>query len=56
MIYKSCQLKTPTGMKSYHHLWVYTEKESSAWDKVWSGTWPSKASIMAFGGRDLGRF
>ena len=30
-----------------------TNKVLSAWTEVWSGAWPSRASIMAPGGRDL---
>ena len=56
MIYSSHQMKPSTRIKPYRHLWVYTEKGSSAWTEVWSGTWPSRASIMAPGGRDLADF
>ena len=56
MIYSSYQVQATTKIKSYSDLWVWTEKESRAWGMVWDGTWPSRASIMAPGGRDLGRF
>jgi len=41
--------------ESYCDLGMYVHKVPSAWTEVWSGTWPSRASIMAPGGRDLGR-
>ena len=37
-------------------LGVYVDKVLSAWTEVWTGTWPSRASIMAPGGRDLDDF
>ena len=35
---------------------IYIKKAVSAWTEVWSNTWPSRASIMAPGVRDLGEF
>ena len=40
----------------YGDLDGYTNKDASAWGKVWSGTWPSRASLMATGGRNLSDF
>jgi len=37
-------------------LGVCVNKVLSAWTEVWTGSWPSRASIMAPGGRDLGGF
>ena len=36
----------------YIHLGVYINKVLSAWTEVWSGTWPSTASITAPEGLD----
>ena len=55
MIAFSYQVKTITWIKSYLYLWVYTQKGFSAGGTVWSSPWPSRPSIMAPGGRDLGR-
>ena len=40
----------------YVRLLPCPNKVLSAWTEVWTGTWPSTASIMAPGGRDLGDF
>ena len=56
VICSSYQVKLSTCVKSYRHLWVYTEKECSAWIKVSTGTCPSTGPIMAPGGRNLGHF
>ena len=38
------------------HLLPCTRKVFSAWTEVWFGTWPSRASMMAPGCRDLDDF
>ena len=40
----------------YIRLLPCASKVFSAWTEVWTGAWPSTASIMAPGGRDLGDF
>ena len=40
----------------YSDLGTYVNKVLSAWTEVWTGAWPSRASIMAPGGRDLDDF
>ena len=37
----------------YHYLGTSARKVPSAWTEVWSGTWPSMASMMTPKGRDL---
>ena len=54
MIYSSYQVQQTTWLKSFRFLFTYPRKDSSAWTEVWSISWPSTASIMAPGGRDLG--
>ena len=54
-------INNSTSMTNYCNgphgdLGVYVDKVLSAWTEVWTGTWPSRASIMAPGCRDLGRF
>ena len=56
VIHSSYQVKTTTYLKSSLLLCTYPRKVFSAWTEVWSGAWPSTASIMAPGGRDLGDF
>ena len=56
VIYSSYQVQGTTCLKSFHFLCTYPGKVFSAWTEVWTGTWPSSASIMASGGRDLGDF
>ena len=56
MIYSSYQVNVSTCLKSFHFLCTYPGKVFSAWAEVWSMSWPSTASIMAPGGRDLGNF
>ena len=40
----------------YGDLAICVSKVRSAWTEVWSGSYRSRSSIMAPGGRDLGRF
>ena len=56
VIYSSCQQQPATRIKPYSDVCIEVKKESSAWGKVWSGTWTSRASIMAPGGHDLGSY
>ena len=51
VIYSSRHMERNPEVKSYRHLYGYTKKGFSAWTEVWSGAWPSTASIMAPGGR-----
>ena len=54
VISSSYQVKTTTYLKSSLFLFTYARKVFSAWTEVWTIPWPSAASIMAPGGRDLG--
>ena len=56
VIHSSYQVKTTTYLKSSLFLFTYARKVFSAWAEVWSGAWPSTASIMAPEDRDLGDF
>ena len=56
VISSSYQVKTTTYLKSSLFLFPYPRKVFSAWTEVSSSAWPSAASIMAPGGRDLGDF
>ena len=56
VIYSSYHVQQTTCLKSFHFLWTYPRKDSSAWTEVWTGTWPPTASIMAPGVGDLGKF
>ena len=44
------------ALHSQYPLSMVSNKVSEASTKVWTSTWPYRASIMAPGGRDLGRF
>ena len=56
VIYSSYQVMATTCLKLFLFLWVYAKKGFSSGGTVWSATWPSRASITAPGGRDLGDF
>ena len=56
VIYHSHHVNTNPEIKPYRYLCTYPSKDSSAWTEVWSIAWPSKASIIAPGGRNLGGF
>ena len=56
MIYIAYQVQATTKIKPYSDVGISVKTESSAWGKVWSGTWTSRASIMAPGGHDLGSY
>ena len=55
-VYNSYQVDSFNWVKSYLYLWTYKKKGFSSGGTVWSGTWPSTASITAFVGRDLRKF
>ncbi len=40
----------------YIPLPLCASKVLSAWTEVWTGTWPSRAKVLAPEGRDLGDF
>ena len=42
------KVKSTTYLKSFHFLCTYPRKLFSAWTEVWTGTWPSTASITVF--------
>ena len=56
VIDSSYQVDATTCLKSFHFLCAYPRKVVSAWTEVWTGAWPSTASIMAPGGRKPGDF
>ena len=56
VIYIAYQVQATTKIKPYSDVGISVKTESSAWGKVWSGTWTSRASIMAPGGHDLGSY
>ena len=56
VIYRSDEVQQTTCLKSLHFLCAYPSKVFSAWTEVWSIPWPSTASTMSPGGRDLGDF
>ena len=56
MIYSSYQVQQATCLKSFLFLCTHPRKVFSAWAEVWVVPWPSTASIIAPGGRDLGDF
>ena len=53
---RSYQVQQTTCLKSFHFLCTYPHKVFSAWAEVWSIPWPSRAPIIAPGGRDLDDF
>ena len=56
MLSSSYQVQQTTYLKSFPFLCTYPRKDRSDWTEVWTVPWPSTASIMAPGGRDLDDF
>ena len=54
MIHSSRHVSTHPEIKPFQHLTTCPNKDSSAWTEVSVGTCPSRASIVAPGGRNLG--
>ena len=56
VIYNAYQVEAFTWVKSYLYLWAHPKKGFSTGGTVWSGTWPSRASVMAPGAKLLEDF